>query len=330
MTHLLSDQKRAGARSPRDEEELSPSPSRRWGVILAGGDGTRLRALTKRITGDDTPKQFCPLLGRETLLEQTRRRVAPAIPPEQSLVVVTRTHERFYSSHLADVPAEQILVQPTNQGTAPAILYSLLRLAGERLNDAVAFFPSDHYFSDEITFMDHVEAAFGAVAARPEMIVLLGMTPTEPETGYGWIEPDGPPPGRSPGAVSRVRRFWEKPRPALARSLLGRGCLWNSFVMVGRVSAFLEMTRRAVPDLYDAFAARRRTLGTRAEEGALRTLYRHVPPVNFSREVLAKRPGDLSVLRVGEVGWSDWGEPGRVLSTLAGLGVRTEWAASAG
>ena len=300
-------------------------------MILAGGDGTRLRALTRRITGDDTPKQFCSLLGRETLLEQTRRRVAPAIPLEQSLIVVTRTHERFYSSHLADVPAGRLLIQPANQGTAPAILYSLLRLAGiERSNDAVAFFPSDHYFSDEKTFMAHVDAAFGAVAARPEMIVLLGMTPTGPETGYGWIEPDSPPPGRSSGAVSRVRRFWEKPRPALAQSLLGRGCLWNSFVMVGRVSAFLEMTRRAVPDLYDVFAARGQSLGTRAEEGALRTLYRHVPPVNFSQEVLAKRPGDLSVLRVGDVGWSDWGEPGRVLSTLAGLGVRTEWAASAG
>lgn len=318
----------AAIRPSFGEAESGPVRGQRWGVILAGGDGTRLRALTRRITGDETPKQFCALLGRESLLDQTRRRVALAIPKEQTLMVLTRKHERFYSTQLSDVSAERLLVQPSNQGTAPAILHAVLHLAREYPEDAVAFFPSDHYFSDEESLMAHIKDAFEIVAQHPETIVLLGITPTEPETGYGWIEPGSPVPGQSHRVVNRVRRFWEKPHPALAQSLLERGCLWNSFLMVGRVSAFLEMIRRAVPDLYEPFAAAQTSLGTEGREAALSSLYQSIPSINFSEEVLARLHDSLAVLRVSEVGWSDWGEPERVLATLAGLGVRIQRAAS--
>src|SRR5437016_8599056 len=100
----------------------------RWALILAGGDGRRLRPLTRQIAGDDRPKQFCPVLGGETLLEQTRRRVAALAPSERVLVVVVRAHERFYAPLLADVPSRCVVIQPENRGTAPAILYGLLRL----------------------------------------------------------------------------------------------------------------------------------------------------------------------------------------------------------
>ena len=300
----------------------------RWGVILAGGDGTRLRPLTRRIVGDERPKQFCPILGRETLLGQTQRRTALAVPAEQTLVVVTRAHRRFYEYLLAGLPPDGLVAQPQNRGTAPAILYALFRLAALAPTAPVAIFPSDHYVSDDAAFMAHVEAAFQAVRERPEAVVLLGIAPDSPEEEYGWIEPADPLTAE-PGIVSRVRRFWEKPSADLARALWARGCLWNSFVMVGAVSSFLELIAGAMPSLYHVFDAVRPTFGTAAEEAAVRDLYARLPETNFSRQVLAASPAALVVLPVIGVRWSDWGEPGRVLGTLARIGITPAWAEGA-
>jgi mannose-1-phosphate guanylyltransferase len=115
-----------------------------WAVILAGGDGTRLKPLTRRIAGDDRPKQFCSVLGKGTLLEETHRRAALELAPERTLYVVNRLHEPYYASILFDQPSANLVTQPSNRGTAPAILYSLLRIAAIDPNALVAFFPSDH------------------------------------------------------------------------------------------------------------------------------------------------------------------------------------------
>ena len=299
---------------------------KRWAVILAGGDGTRLRSLTKSISGDERPKQFCPLIGGRTLLDQTRRRVALSVAPLQTVTVVTRTHEVFYKSLLRDVPSDRLLVQPENKGTAPAILLSLLRIAQLSPNAIVAFFPSDHFFADDVQFMSHIDSAFAASKKRPELITLLGIKPDKPEVEYGWIEPHTSLLGHLPRAITRVQRFWEKPSALVARGLLERGCLWNSFVMVGRVDAFLEMTRQALPSLFSAFSTVAPLIGTQMESLVLEQLYAETPSTNFSHEVLALRAGDLSVMKVGNVGWTDLGEPKRVFSTLHQLGMQTQWA----
>jgi len=303
--------------------------SDRWAIVLAGGDGTRLRSLTRAIAGDERPKQFCPILRNETLLDQTRRRVSLAINSDQTLLSLTETHKQFYEPLVANVAAENLVVQPSNLGTAPAILYSLLRLSMMSPSATVAFFPSDHYFADDQTFMSHVDAAFTAVKARPEMLVLLGIEADRPEVEYGWIEPA--PSILSPlgGVISRVRRFWEKPSLKIAQDLMEQGFLWNSFVMVGRVDAFLLMIQRAVPKLFEAFETVIPSLATSSEYDAIHTLYSSIQPANFSHEVLSVRAEDLSVLPVRNVGWSDWGDPGRVLTTLAGIGIHTEWAQTA-
>ena len=301
----------------------------RWAVILAGGDGTRLRSMTRSITGDDRPKQFVPVIGGSTLLDQTRRRVARSVPPSRTLFVFTAKHRPFYRSIGQLVSPNLLLAQPENKGTAPAIVYALMRVAAKSPKAIVALFPSDHYFADDEAFMSHVDTAFDTVKAAPSTVTLLGITPSGPETEYGWIEPQKSILGSMPGSITRVNRFWEKPNANLAHTLMERGCLWNSFVMVGRADALLKMTREALPEMYSAFSQIRHAFETSAERRAAQDLYSTIEESNFSHKVLAARPEDLTVMRVGDVGWSDLGEPARVLQTLARIGVQTEMAISA-
>lgn len=142
-------------------------------VILAGGDGTRLRSLTRALAGDDRPKQFCRLLGDGSLLAETRRRARRLIASDRLFTVVTRKHERFYEPELGDAAPGTVVVQPENRGTAPAILYALLRLSAAPAGSPVAVLPSDHYVSDGDAFMARVEGALEAAQARPEKVILL-------------------------------------------------------------------------------------------------------------------------------------------------------------
>jgi mannose-1-phosphate guanylyltransferase len=111
-----------------------------WAVILAGGDGNRLKSLTRKITGDERPKQFCSVLGTTTLLEETQRRAALEFARERTLYVLNQAHEPYYAGILDGAKTGNLVVQPRNAGTAPAILYSLLKIAAVHPSAIVAFF----------------------------------------------------------------------------------------------------------------------------------------------------------------------------------------------
>ena len=296
-------------------------------IVLAGGEGTRLRSLTRRISGCEIPKQFCPVVGTTTLLEQTLFRASLLVEPSRVLTVLTRAHERFYSPILAGASQQSLVIQPDNRGTAPAILYGLLRLAQVAPSASVAIFPSDHYVGDDLKFIHQVDLALEAATARPEITILLGLAAQSPEVDYGWIEPGEPiTAGASP--LFKVLRFWEKPPRTTAQALLERGCLWNSFVMVARASTLLGLIMMALPRLYTDFAAIRSKLGTPFEVRAVSALYAGLQPLNFSDQVLENQAVNLAVLPVCDLDWSDLGEPRRVMDVLARTGMTPRWAAA--
>ena len=301
-------------------------PTPPWALMLAGGDGRRLRPLTRQIAGDPRPKQFCPIFDGETLLDRTRRRADLLTRLDHQVVVVSRPHEPYYAPLARELAPDRLVVQPTNAGTAPGVVYPLLRIQQLGGNVPVAIFPSDHYVSDDAPFVGAVARAVEVVRGRPDLVVLMGVEAVAPETEYGWIEPD-PVPLSLPGEPTfPIRRFWEKPSLRLAERLFDRGALWNSFVMVGWVDAFLGLTARAAPDLLAALEPLRSVLGTPDEAPVAEQVYARLPePTGFSERVLAPATDGLVTVRIKGVEWSDWGHPQRVLATVRSSGWRPAW-----
>jgi mannose-1-phosphate guanylyltransferase len=296
-----------------------------WALVLAGGDGTRLRPLTSQIAGDGRPKQFCRLVNGHTLLDLTRRRVDLLARSDHQIVVVTRAHEPFYEGLARELSPGRLVVQPDNRGTGPGIVYPLLQLLHLAGDAPVVVVPSDHYVSDDAVFMAYAHVAVDAVRARPDRIVVLGIEPTWPEPEYGWIAPAEHPWPIEGEPIFGIQRFWEKPSARVAERLMRAGALWNSFVMVGWASAFLDLVQASHPALLAALDEVRRTLGTPAEERAIARAYRKLPTVGFSEAVLTRGTSRLGVVRVKGVEWSDWGHPRRVVASLARAGVRPPW-----
>lgn len=319
----------ARGRGARKAVSLERAP-RRWGVVLAGGDGVRLRELTRFVCGDDRPKQFCPLLGKGTLLREARQRAERSIYSEQIFYSLTRAHQDYYLRDLGDRPFQRV-VQPCNKGTAPAILYTLLHIAQMDPDAIVAILPCDHYYSREDAFTAALDSAFGIAEAQPGSIVLLGAQPKAPEVEYGWIELGevvGPHPG-----VFHVTGFQEKPSLPIAEHLLRSGSLWNTFVMVGHVNAFLELALTSVPGLMRALRSAPIISAFDSETRIAERLYDRIDPADFSRQVLSPGAKRLVTLRLSEMEWNDLGDPERVISALLESGVEfpswaTRWRAA--
>lgn len=295
--------------------------SNRAAIILAGGEGTRLAELTRRFDGVHVPKQFCALLGANTLLEETRRRVHLLVASERISYVLNKDHERFFSPLLADVPGRNLIVQSKNRGTAPAILYSLLRLAESEPRASVLLMPSDHHVGDEAALTKYLDLAFAAVEERPRLTVLIGIMADAPETGYGWIEPAAKKNSES-RRLFPVRRFWEKPSRAVASELMAAGCLWNTFMMVGRLSTLLGLFVATMPQFVTAFTKIRASFGTVFEEEIVGRFYQGLRSSDFSKHVLEPVATNLSVLPIHDVGWTDLGEPKRVERVLASMSLK--------
>jgi mannose-1-phosphate guanylyltransferase len=289
-----------------------------WAVLLAGGDGTRLQSLTRKITGDLRPKQFCRVFGDRSLLGHTRERLRPVFRDDRTMFVVTRNHEPFYSQELSGASASRVVAQPANRGTAVAIIVALLRVLEHSADAVVAFFPSDHYFANDAAFAATVRSAIGLARKHTDTPILIGAKPRWPEVEYGWIEPGTSITDEGQYRLLKVSRFLEKPPLAKARELMSTGGLWNTFVTVGHAGAFLQLLRSAIPDAVVKIASA-------LASDDLERAYLEMDTIDFSMAVLGREPHRLLVMPDSASGWTDLGNPDRVIETLTQHEIKPDW-----
>ena len=227
-------------------------------------------------------------------------------------VVVTAHHASIARAQLAPYPGVELVVQPRNLDTGPGLLLPLVRILARAGSARVVFLPSDHHVSNPAPIAAALSEAAGG--GLDERISLLGVTPTGPEVEYGWIV-RGARVARSSGYA--VRRFHEKPTPAVAEQLWRSGGLWNTFISAGPARQFWTLARRHLSQHTRRLERYADAIGGTGEPDALHDAYDGMPPANFSREVLSHADA-LAVVPVTGSGWSDWGSPQRVFASLAG------------
>lgn len=295
------------------------SNSCNWAAILAGGEGRRLQVFTRLMAGDERPKQFCRLIGSHTLLEETRARVCQNVEPDRVLYVLTRQHEPFYRDDVRNVRKARLIEQPGNCGTTAAIAYTISRMRAAP-GASIGFFPADHHFQNTSALRRTVDMAYGLADAHPDRLLLVGARAERAETEYGWIEPGAMLAARRFGGAPSARgvvRFHEKPSSDLALQLMHRRCYWNTFILVGRCTAFEQLLSDAMPEYWKQFEQLRQARSAPEEAEIAQTLYATLPVSDFSRDVLATRPERLAVVSLLDSGWTDLGHPSRVLELLS-------------
>jgi mannose-1-phosphate guanylyltransferase len=261
------------------------------------------------------PKQFCSLRGGHTLLHEALERAAAVVPPPRICTVVAAQHRRWWQAPLRHLPAENVIVQPENRGTAHGILLPLLHIAVRDPEAVVVLLPADHHLRDEAPLADSLRRATTHAAAERHAVFMLGVVPEAPDTELGYIVPAGSP----NGVPAEVLQFIEKPAREPARALVERGALWNVFIIAATARALLALyeTRQA-----RTVAAMRAVVGCDGAEerrAAAADLYRVLPTVDFSRDLITGQETALRVVAVPQCGWTDLGTPRRVAETLRRL-----------
>jgi mannose-1-phosphate guanylyltransferase len=286
-----------------------------WALVLAAGEGSRLRTLTTR-NGIAVPKQFCSLQGGPSLLQEALHRAEAVAPRRRICTVVAAQHRRWFEGPLWSLPTQNVIVQPENRGTATGLMLPLLHIAAREPDARIVVLPSDHYVRDEATLARSLRQAAARVKNDPDSLYLLGIEPEEADPELGYIVP-----GASDGSGAlQVAQFVEKPSVTLARALIDRGGMWNAFILAASARALVELFARRYPEiLLEMQNAAQRDLAMPGDAIAATDLYARLPELDFSRHVLEGAEQKLRVVPVPACGWSDLGTPRRVAETLARL-----------
>jgi mannose-1-phosphate guanylyltransferase len=283
-----------------------------WAVVLAAGDGTRLSTLTIDSEGNPVPKQFCSLNGGGSLLHEALQRATRVVPRERVCAIVANQHRPYWRLDLWALPAGNVIVQPSNRGTAHGVLLAVLSILERDPFARIVFLPADHYVADESALAGSLRETAALLNRNTQGLVLVGIEPDEPDPELGYIVP-----GQMLGDGSyAVEQFVEKPQPRVASELLSSGALWNSFIFAASGSSLLGMLRQRIASSVEDIST---ALARDDRSHALAQAYERLDSVDFSRAIMQGAEKSLRVIAAPQCGWTDLGTPKRVADTLRRL-----------
>ncbi|HWV23698.1 MAG TPA: mannose-1-phosphate guanylyltransferase [Thermomicrobiales bacterium] len=273
-----------------------------WAVIPAGGSGTRLWPLSRSAR----PKFLLPLLGRDSLLQQTFQRVLRLTTPDRVMVVCGPAHAAAVARQLPHLPTENIIVEPSPNGTAPALALASTLIQRRDPRAVMGSFAADHDVTDIDAFCDAVRTAIAA--AETGDLVTIGLTPTRPETGYGYIERTGDVRVEtSTGTAFRAARFVEKPNLETAQEYLDAGTfLWNASMFFWRVDTFAAELRLHQSAIYEGVRKIARAWESREQERITAHVWATLPNETIDQGIM-EHATRVAVVPA-EMGWSDVGD----------------------
>ena len=274
-----------------------------YAVIMAGGIGSRFWPRSRKAH----PKQFLNVFGDATLIQNTVARVRDLVPPERILVVTNADYVQLVSEQLPGVPAENILAEPIGRNTAPCIQYAALKIHEKDPDATMIVLPADHVIRNVAKFHDVLKVAI-AKAQDPGTLVTIGITPTHPETGYGYVQFEGSlDDDHDAPQAHRVKTFAEKPDIATAERFLDSGdFLWNSGMFIWRADSILNEIERHLPEVHEAFEPLREAIGTEKEAVQFKRPYQKSPHISIDYGVM-ERSAHVFVVPAS-FGWSDVGD----------------------
>jgi mannose-1-phosphate guanylyltransferase len=287
-------------------------------VVLAGGRGTRFwpRSRTR------TPKQLLNIVGEGSMLQQTVERLAPLVPPQRIWTVTNADQAAGLRKQLPAAGRKHVLTEPLGRNTAAAIALAAIHVRHRAGADALlAVLPADHYIAQPEKYRKIVSAALD-VACEPGRMVVLGIPPTRPETGFGYIERQGKAINEKGKAIFAVRCFKEKPEMAVARQYVASGNFhWNAGMFFWRVSTYLEALKEFLPATYALIEELALHIGKRSYQTKLKGIYPQLENISVDYAILepaTQQPGAPRVFVIpAEVGWSDIGSWAAVYELLA-------------
>jgi mannose-1-phosphate guanylyltransferase len=272
-----------------------------YAVIMAGGKGTRFWPRSR----EKKPKQLLNIVGRRSMLQQTIARIANLLPVENVLVVAGEAHGEELRRQLAELPAENIFLEPVGRNTAACIGLAALLIQHRDPTGVMVVLPADHLIADEELFLSTLKAAV-AMARKQTALITLGIRPTSPETGYGYIEAGDQVDKAQEHKIYKVSSFHEKPDIERAKHYLEQGnFFWNSGMFVWQAEAILAEMKNYLPGLYTELQRLKPFLDTDGLNQEINHIYPDLESISIDYGVMEKADNVLMI--PADFGWNDLG-----------------------